>query len=417
MIFIYFVLLFLNIVCIDIKLSLGKINNYTYPVVMTMYDNNDNNNEKNKNIDLICIYDIYDICIKDKEKESIYVKSLDTIINYLQPNDRFTLMLFFSEIDIVIYKEIIGKKTTMIKEIATNIGNKTFLNQILKKNSQCNNINKTKRNYTLAIEELVDFLNDNNIELNDDPNSLNYAQTIFFLTKGTNDVKSEYLTFFQNETNNNSYFDFSLYIFSFYCCNYQQNYVNLSFSRDGAFFPICNETDYLNNQNFVNYMQKAINDTRKVKYKMSNITIKSKYEISYFYGRNFFPKYNITESNKSISFLKFQFSTGKEYVYVFKINLDDNITFGESILNVTINYTYLNKKSGMSSKLLKYHKSINYFDFTKVKYCKALLLEEIETIAQRNFSCLNIPDICTNISIDKKNELSMVSFLREYFQK
>ena len=461
MILIYFVLLFTNIVCIDIKISLGKkINDgnkrkfYQYPVVMTMYDNNNNNkSEINNSIDLICIYDINDlyseiegiieqdnITFNSLKNSSIYLNSLDTIIDNLESNDRFTLILFSYEVKIIKYREKIENKTEIKNIINENITN---LSEMYNRNNNTN--------YTLAFEKLANISNKilNETEENNKTDSL--VHTVFFIT-------NENDKYYKYKINNNYNFNFSLYIFSFNFSSYQSNFVDLSFSSDGAFFPICYNDSYSeNNKSFVNYIQKTINDTRKVKYKMSNITIESKYEISCFYGRNFIPTYSIIgKNNTKISFLKFQFITGKEYVYVFQINLPNNISFGESILNVKINYTYLNGRSWSSSKLLKYHNSIKYFDFTKVEFCKALLVENItkrysrgpitefnevegkEKITNKNFTInnierfndilkpqdnlcidhLNLLDICENISIDiENNSLSIISFLREYFQK
>ena len=242
-----------KILGLDIELSLGQKINSKYPVILTMKDDFQENIDNR--IDLICIYDYF---INDKLK---LLETLSLIYDCLKNNDSLSLIEFRERADIILKKEIINNN----------------------KNDILNKINITLAPYSPMyidyedpLKKLVEILSEQN---NNSPDN-KIVQTVFFINYQCQSSQ-DLADILKNLLGKNN-LDFSLYFFSLglgnECKSNQNEFINLSDSRDGAFYAFNNDDD------LQEYFIDIINDLRRVNYKLMNISINSNYPITQFYG-------------------------------------------------------------------------------------------------------------------------------------
>lgn len=396
-----------KILGLDIELSLGQKINSKYPVILTMKDDFQENIDNR--IDLICIYDYF---INDKLK---LLETLSLIYDCLKNNDSLSLIEFRERADIILKKEIINNN----------------------KNDILNKINITLAPYSPMyidyedpLKKLVEILSEQN---NNSPDN-KIVQTVFFINYQCQSSQ-DLADILKNLLGKNN-LDFSLYFFSLglgnECKSNQNEFINLSDSRDGAFYAFNNDDD------LQEYFIDIINDLRRVNYKVMNISINSNYPITQFYGGSHknvsFNKEN--GKSKAFSFSQLQLISNKEYNFVLEVELDDDIKIGDRILYANIEYTYLGSKNN-SLNILKYYNAINYFFYNKGEYCKARLIDACEIYLINYFKELPqlrkpkfderiklFKEFCgaqfnekiyENIIDEKKLFIEKINLLREYF--
>lgn len=348
-------------ICIDIKISFEKKNNDTnnkYPVVMTFKDNLIEKNKLSKinNIHLICIFD----CIFEDDIPKHTKTIINSIFKTFIENDKLTIIKYHDD-HLNINNDILdiyngGYKLEIEKEFYT-------WTELLQKIE--NKENSTKKESYLI-------------------------NTIFFFTEENKDeayinILKTISKYFKNDEND----DYSLYYFNFNC-KYPEKLANILYSKKGAFIPIDRKLpekdpfilEYINRTIF-----EAISETRSVKYKINEITItiNSKYQF-YYHNKNITNKTEVINGDRYniYYFPKYQFISGKEYTYVFEVDLED-IKYGERILYGKIKYYDLEGKMNISSSTsLKFYNSINYFNYKNVEFCKVQLMEALELFLMEN---------------------------------
>ena len=190
---------------------------------------------------------------------------------------------------------------------------------------------------------------------------------IIFFIDDRNDNKSFLKNNLKEEIINKKTYEFPLYLFSFKCNSYQEKLLKDLVFKEFEFFIIPEKDSE-------NFIKNIFNNIKNVKYISNNITVTSNYSIINIFSKSINFQ---NDPNKNFTFSKLYLIPGKEYKYVFNLNLTD-IRNGEIILHVNIDYIHLIRKDGHSSKILKYYNFINYFDFNKKEYCRAILLKEID---------------------------------------
>lgn len=347
-----------------------NISNNKYPVVMTLKEdlikNNDLDNKNN--IDFLCVIDFkLDSKRCEQAKEIIYA-----INNNLIKNDKITFVNFIFDN----YNERQNLKNFLGDRIQNNIklGVKLSFSLWDKKEKKLIDTTEYKN-----IQNQISEYTTRECKKNEGNQNSNIIKTIFYFTEDHNKNYMELL----NDINKcyNDLEDFSLYLISG-DPTYPKSFSIFSDSRNISYIPFHNES-HPNEEDkkiYGEFINKTIDDIRKIKYKDNQISITSKYNISIFYGKHYL---NITPTiengNYIYSFQQYQFISEKEYTYAFEVDLDENIKYGDRILNVKFIYKYLNGSMAEPSfSSLKFYNAINYFNAKKDEFCRILLIQTIE---------------------------------------
>lgn len=392
LVFLLILLILSQIKCIDIQLSFEKKNNSdsVYPVVMKIKDNSieEKNIPTNNNIHLICFFECAFLGQINEHTKTI----VDNILFSFKNNDKLSIVLYTEDTN-NIYRYLFSKVTNDYKKLNISV-----------------NFYKKEEN------EIIPLQTYNNNENNE--TEVYLINTFFFFTETNQDNEDnqfigtlEYLKeFFSIQED-----DYSLYHFSFNCKFYPKNFAQILYSRKGVYFPFDGTID--NNdkdlKNFINEsIVNTIKDIRNLKYKIHEINITSKYPIKRYYGKNY------TNNTSTIdgeiyyiyTFPKYHFISGKEYSYVFEIDLKE-IKYGERILYAKTNYSDLNGEFyNISSTSLKFFNAINYFNYKKEEFCRVKLMEAIEeSLIINSYNNLNqiinsinsyCEEYCMNLNIE-----------------
>ena len=349
-----------NIFCMDINLILGKKfekENNTYPVTITL---SEPLSKSKTPIDLYCIFDS-----SSKMDEFNLKRTLNFIMDSLDNNDKLTLIKLFS-----------------------NGGNNFYSDIII--------TNESKINASNMIEEIVlggDIINFESINkiidgINKRVNNSRISSVIFMSAKNNND--------------NDDYIQSSIINFE-----HTINTLGFNFESNGKRLLELSELKY-GRFYFINNFEKAkkavleiINDAKSIKYKSVNITIEldNKHIFKTIYGYKHISNY--TFKPKNITFKIKQFMTGKNYSYVFLVNLEDDIQCGNRILRSTVNFENQTK-----TNYLDFYNSVNYFDFQKNELCRVRAIEAIDRYLNNKYNKKKYNKVITRIIKDCKSALN-----------
>ena len=352
-IFISILFLFISLYkCIDIKLSLLKKgidpNKNSYPVIITI-------EEPLYTKSPIDLFILYDTCKNMENNKDNLVKALSKVVEALNENDKLCLISFCSK----------PKKRFGLSYMNNN-GKNSALNII-------NNIEfKDNINYSNVIKKFIDNI------IKSKAFNKERVQSIIFMINNEG-----YETDLENNVNKliksleNNEYNFNLNVFCL-SSDFENPSILLKLSevRDGTFYTVNN-----NLNNLTDYILNVIGSMKSTKYKYVNISINSRYNITNFYGSEHMLQYSKSDINYNISIL--QFITGKEYNYVFEVDLND-IKINDRILYVDINYEDFNGNFDQKTYYLKYYNSVNYFYFKKDEYCRILSMEILSDFLGHN---------------------------------
>ena len=345
--FLIIIYLFLSSInCINIELSLDNKNEEELnPFVISLYEPLIEKNKINP-IDLFVVYDNSNYMRSRKQnlKEVLF-----SIFDILDVNDSLSLISFNSACNIELQLTLIN-----------NIDKEKF------KTSISNYIDKGKfdnpnRNYVSAIKEGVIS------QIEDIEEDNGRVQSIIFIVSGNNKGGSEPINYLKKLDLERKY-DFTMHILSFGNVDrVSNNLVNFAIQRDGSFYAI---KDF---QNVKKYALNIIGGIKTSKYKMVNISIISNYKLRTFYAQDHLPYYS-KSSDYEISFPIFQFIIGKEYTFVFLLNINKKPLIGDRILFVNVAYKDFKGNLYKASKSLRFYNSIYLFNFKKDEYCRVWAL-------------------------------------------
>ena len=309
---------------------------------------------------LYCIFDS-----SSKMDEFNLKRTLNFIMDSLDNNDKLTLIKLFS-----------------------NGGNNFYSDIII--------TNESKINASNMIEEIVlggDIINFESINkiidgINKRVNNSRISSVIFMSAKNNND--------------NDDYIQSSIINFE-----HTINTLGFNFESNGKRLLELSELKY-GRFYFINNFEKAkkavleiINDAKSIKYKSVNITIEldNKHIFKTIYGYKHISNY--TFKPKNITFKIKQFMTGKNYSYVFLVNLEDDIQHGDRILRSTVNFENQTK-----TNYLDFYNSVNYFDFQKNELCRVRAIEAIDRYLNNKYNKKKYNKVITRIIKDCKSALN-----------
>ena len=345
----FFLSIFLDIIkCMDIRLSLGKkIDAFNrYPLVVTLkepliYEIN--------NIDLFLVYDVSGSM--REERERVLKETLNLVIKALKSKDRLSLIQFHSV------------ATTVVDRLYMNHENKLYAQKLVNETSITGGTS-----FSAAITELVKGIREIG------PNKKNgRVMSVIFLTDAESTENCK--TILNNQLGNDKdKYDFTVNTFGFSHESKSSNLVEFSDSRDGAFYAI--NTFSLGKAK--DYVLNVIGGMRTTSYRFVKMNIKSKYNISKVYGEKHLSNYTILEDKKTVTNTIFQFTTGKDYSYVFLVTIPDSVKKGEKIFTVKVKFSDFKGNSYKTSNYLLFYEAIGCFNCYKEEYCRVLAMEAIE---------------------------------------
>ena len=376
----YLILLFkTKIVCIDIKVSIGKkIGNDAdniYPIYLNL---NEPIINKTNPIDLFCIFDITSKMNIINLKRTLYL-----IVDALDSEDRLSLILFY-------YNYVQRKFSLEVMDKDNKEKSKTIINSI-------SNTDKKESTFNNAIKFIFTELNDKYNETR--------IQSVIFISAANNADKNP-VSFLKNLMNDNNKreYDFTFHTLSFNEDSKGGDLLDLSNYRDGSYYSINN---FLQAKNSV---LNIIGGLKTTNYKLVKINVTSsdtKFRIRYIFGYDHISNTPSISSESKFNIKIQQFITGKDYTYIFLMKLPDNMKNGEKILKISVEYKdFIKNKKLKNYKFLYYYNSVKYFEPKKDEFCRVKAFEAIYSysinkinINQYNKRISRISDDCqTNLN-------------------
>ena len=390
MIFIWSIF-FASIKCMDVRLSLGKKlkENNLYPLVVTLrepliYEIN--------NIDLFLIYDVSGSM--DAVKTKNLKEALTLVINALTSEDRLCLIPFATNSKAVLtltYMDSENKKYAKSQVNSMSIGGGT--------------------SFTAGINELKYQLNNAYLK----KNSGRVLSVIFLTDGGSNEIysnppKSASSIFEETFRSNISLYDLTVSTFGFSSDSFASDLVGFADYRDGGYYAI-NSLEKIKD-----YVLNVIGAMRTTSYKFVRMEMKSKFPIEKFYGKDHLSNGTISTDKKTINNTILQFITGKDYNYVFLVNISDNINVGDKIFTIDVKFSDFKGNSYKTSNYLLFYQAIGCFNCYREELCRVRAMEAIENeIKSSNLNTFetaikNIKDYCEddlNKNISKALDIAL----------
>ena len=295
-----------------------KLFNENTPIVINVSSPQPKSDEKKCNADLICVIDISGSM--SGEKINLVRESLKILVEMMDKNDRLALVLFDNNASILYDLEYMSEKakkevTKKIGTIDANGGTNILSGlekaiEILKKEKEKTNDNRVAS---------VILLSDGQDNYCDD---IQLADSLKKLTKGLN-------------------LSFTLNTFG-YGYDHDPKIMNkLANLRDGSFFLV---EDYKTvAENFVTVLGGCVSVISK-KAELNVKILNKDCKIEKIFGADSFYSHELKPDFFKTTML--QFICGKEYTFVFEVNIDDkNIQIDEPLLSVDFIYEDLNQNN------------------------------------------------------------------------
>lgn len=354
--FLFLILLILKtkILCIDIKVSLGKKigaeKEEAYPVSLTL--NEPLLNKKNP-IDLYLILDI------SSKINTLHLKRLLILtIDALDSEDRLSISSFSGvNIDFV---------QSSLKEM--NDDNKDKIKQTIE---TLQNKNDEKSDFGYVIRNFYKNV------LRKEYDGKRVQSVIFIAAANNTDIenpKNILKSLINNEKTYN--FHFTLHTLSFKEESKGKDLLDLANYRDGSYYPV---NDFNKAKNSILNIIGGLKTTKYNHVKI-NVTINNdKFNIRSIFGNKHISNTPSIPMGKQFDIEILQFITGKDYTYIFLVDSGDKtIKNGENILKITVEYNdFLTKDKLYDYKILYYSISVNYLDPRKDEMCRVRVFDAI----------------------------------------
>lgn len=354
--FLFLILLILKtkILCIDIKVSLGKKigaeKEEAYPVSLTL--NEPLLNKKNP-IDLYLILDI------SSKINILHLKRLLILtIDALDSEDRLSISSFSGvNIDFV---------QSSLKEM--NDDNKDKIKQTIE---TLQNKNDEKSDFGYVIRNFYKNV------LRKEYDGKRVQSVIFIAAANNTDIenpKNILKSLINNEKTYN--FHFTLHTLSFKEESKGKDLLDLANYRDGSYYPV---NDFNKAKNSILNIIGGLKTTKYNHVKI-NVTINNdKFNIRSIFGNKHISNTPSIPMGKQFDIEILQFITGKDYTYIFLVDSGDKtIKNGENILKITVEYNdFLTKDKLYDYKILYYSISVNYLDPRKDEMCRVRVFDAI----------------------------------------
>ena len=357
--FLFLLLFILNtkILCIDIKVSLGKKigdqKSEAYPVSLTL--NEPLLNKKNP-IDLHLIFDI-------SSKMNIFhlKRLLNLTVDALDSGDRLSMISYSGSNP----KNFLNENKYLIE---MNDDNKKKIKNKIK---LLNNEKDKTTNFGVAIRYCF-----NNV-LKKEYDGRRVQSVIFIAATNNTDIespKNNLKSLINNNPNIN--FHFTFHSLSLNEESKGQDLLDLSNYRDGSYYPI---NDFIKAKSSILNIIGGL-QTTKYNHVKINVTINNdKFNIRTIFGNKHISNTPSIPMGKQFNIEILQFITGKDYTYIFLVDSGGKtIKNGENILKITVEYNdFLTEDKLYDYKILYYSISVNYLDPRKDEMCRVRVFDAI----------------------------------------
>ena len=270
--------------------------------------------ERESDVDLLCVIDISG-SMKGNKLNKIKL-SLKTIISFMTPKDRLCIILFNDNAKIYLNLAFMTDETK-----------KQYLEKIEKITAKggTNILSGLKK----AFEILID---DKKNENNNEPMEEMRVKTVILLSDGyDNDYDTEEIVDEVKKITKGQNLSFTLHTFG-YGDDYDSKLMSkLALIRDGTFNAV-EDVDKIQ-EYFVNALggcMSTIYQELKIKINM----LKESYKIKNVFGKDKLFQFELNNNMNNFSFSNLQIISGKEYTYVFEVELPDIIQMNENIFEV-----------------------------------------------------------------------------------
>ena len=338
---------------IDISIFNGdKLFNKNTPIILNLFSKD--TSQQTSNVDLICVIDVSGSM--SGEKILLVKESLKKLISLMTEKDRISIVLFnhqaFKILDLTYTtsenKMDIKNKINNIKAGGGTIiiSGLTTAIDILKLDQLKNKDNKDYKNRIPAIILLSDG-NDNNMD------DIQLSQSFKEITKNLN-------------------LFFTLHTFG-YGSDHDPKIMNkLANIRDGSFY-------YVSEFNKVqNYFINVLGGCMSVISNYVKVNVNSIFPLKKVFGEEELYSYHFNTNHFDTEIL--QFISGKEYTYVFEVDLPDNMNDGDKIFDVEIVYVDNNGKEIKENKDFYYQGKLEVLILEKAneEYVRSMTFETMK---------------------------------------
>ena len=316
-----------------------KLFNENTPFVINISSPDPDANTKKCNTDLICVID----SSSSMRGNKIYQvkESLKILVDLMDKNDRLALILFNSK--------------------GTNYFNLQYLTEKNKK------ILKDKidfiethpgTNILSGLKLAVDIIKEENFKNKNEVR----VSSVILLSDGEDNYSTEekLANSLKNMTKGLNLL-FTLHTFG-YGKKHDEKILNkLASLRDGSFYYVENYS------NVSEYFACVLGGCISVISQRAELNIKllnDKYKIVKFFGLENLFEYELKDDYFKTTIL--QMISGKEYAYVFEINIDEkNIKIGDELLDINFNYKDINNNNNVIFKNIKYKYELQSLNYAK----------------------------------------------------
>ena len=353
----YTCLLFISFFYVSLSIDISVLsgdklfNKYT-PIILNLFSKD--TSQQTSNVDLICVIDVSGSM--SGEKILLVKESLKKLISLMTEKDRISIVLFnhqsFKILDLTYTtsenKMDIKNKINNIKAGGGTIiiSGLTTAIDILKLDQLKNKDNKDYKNRIPAIILLSDG-NDNNMD------DIQLSQSFKEITKNLN-------------------LFFTLHTFG-YGSDHDPKIMNkLANIRDGSFY-------YVSEFNKVqNYFINVLGGCMSVISNYVKVNVNSIFPLKKVFGEEELYSYHFNTNHFDTEIL--QFISGKEYTYVFEVDLPDNMNDGDKIFDVEIVYVDNNGKEIKENKDFYYQGKLEVLILEKAneEYVRSMTFETMK---------------------------------------
>ena len=338
---------------IDISIFNGdKLFNKNTPIILNLFSKD--TSQQTSNVDLICVIDVSGSM--SGEKILLVKESLKKLISLMTEKDRISIVLFnhqaFKILDLTYTtsenKMDIKNKINNIKAGGGTIiiSGLTTAIDILKLDQLKNKDNKDYKNRIPAIILLSDG-NDNNMD------DIQLSQSFKEITKNLN-------------------LFFTVHTFGYGSDHDPKIMTKLANIRDGSFY-------YVSEFNKVqSYFINVLGGCMSVISNYVKVNVNSIFPLKKVFGEEELYSYHFNTNHFDTEIL--QFISGKEYTYVFEVDLPDNMNDGDKIFDVEIVYVDNNGKEIKENKDFYYQGKLEVLILEKAneEYVRSMTFETMK---------------------------------------
>ena len=353
----YTCLLFISFFYVSLSIDISVLsgdklfNKYT-PIIVNLLSKD--TSQQTSNVDLICVIDISGSMTG--EKILLVKESLKKLISLMTEKDRISIVLFnhqsFKILDL----------TYTTSENKIDIKNKI------------NNIKAGGGTIIISgLTTAIDILKLDQLKNKDNKDYKNRIPAIILLSDGNdNNMDDNQLSQSFKEISRNLNLFFTVHTFGYGNDHDPKIMTKLAKIRDGSFY-------YVSEYNKVqDYFINVLGGCMSVISNYVKVNVNSIFPLKKVFGEEELYSYNLKDNHFDTEIL--QFISGKEYTYVFEVDLPENINDGDKIFDVEVVYIDNNGKEIKENKDFYYQGKLEVLILEKAneEYVRSMTFETMK---------------------------------------